>query len=260
MSSKRSVIPDMRYINRQVPIVQVARALDLRLDGVGKIHCWHADRHKNGDRTASVGIRTVNNTVKCFGCDSKPMGPIDLVMDARGIATPADAALWIAERFAVPSIPACKRLMGTEQRRSRVGYERGLGLLIRSGLWARLSAPAQAIAPVLLEHGDKDTPLAESLRVRMAYRTLARFSGVQSHNAIRKGLVELEEVGFVVLPPSAPSRSLDRQTATYVVTPNSDELWELANTTARQTQQEIAAEVELRRRQRNERLRSSRAD
>ena len=92
----------------------------------------------------------------------------------------------------------------------------------------------------------------------MAYRTLARFSGVQSHNAIRKGLVDLSEVGFLVLPPAVPSRCLDRRSATYIVTPNSRELWELAQTTARQTKQEIAAEVELRRRQRNERLRSIR--
>jgi hypothetical protein len=37
------------------------------------------------------------------------MGPIDLAMDVHGIGA-ADAALWIAERFTVPSIPARKRL------------------------------------------------------------------------------------------------------------------------------------------------------
>jgi len=56
VSSKRSGIPDMRYINRQVPIVKVARALDLRLEGASKIHCWHPDRHKNGDRLDIPGI------------------------------------------------------------------------------------------------------------------------------------------------------------------------------------------------------------
>jgi hypothetical protein len=260
MSSNQSGIPDMRYINRQIPIVKVASALDLRLDSVAKIHCWHPDRHKNGDRTASVGIRTSNNTVKCFGCDSKPMGPIDLVMDVLALTSPADAALWVAKHFTVPSIPPRKRLTEADGRRDRVGYERGLGMLIRSGLWAKLSAPAQAIAAVLLEFGEKGGPLDEALRVQMAYRALARFSGVQSHNAIRKGLVELGEVGFLVLPSDAPSRSLNRQPATYIVTPNSRELWDLAQTTARQTQQEIAAEVELRRRQRAERLRSSRGN
>src|ERR1035438_4002448 len=62
-------IPDMRFINRQVPIVDVARKLDLLLEGSSMIHCWHPEHHQHGDRTASVGIRASNNTVKCFGCD-----------------------------------------------------------------------------------------------------------------------------------------------------------------------------------------------
>jgi hypothetical protein len=41
-------IPDMRFINRELPIVNVARELDLRLDGVTKIHCWHPDQHQQG--------------------------------------------------------------------------------------------------------------------------------------------------------------------------------------------------------------------
>jgi hypothetical protein len=54
---RASGIPDMRYINREVRIVEVARKLDLRLDRPSKVHCWHPDRHQHGDRTASVGIR-----------------------------------------------------------------------------------------------------------------------------------------------------------------------------------------------------------
>jgi len=70
-------MPDICHISRQARTIELARELDLRLDGTSKIHCWHPDRHKHGDRTASVGIRTNNNTVKCFGCGSKPIGPID---------------------------------------------------------------------------------------------------------------------------------------------------------------------------------------
>lgn len=121
MSSNRSGIPDMRFIHREVPIVNVARALDLRLDGASKIHCWHPDRHKNGDRTASVGIRTTNNTVKCFGCGLGPIGPIDFVMDVLGLPA-ADAASWIAEQFPVPTIPAGKRLAEPDRWRGRIGY------------------------------------------------------------------------------------------------------------------------------------------
>ena len=117
----------MRFINREVPIGKLAQALELRLDGAGKIHCWHPARHKNGDRTASVGIRASNNTVKCFGCDSKPLGPIDLVMAVLELSA-ADAALWIAARFEVPKIPTGKRLVEADRCRSQAGCDRGLGL------------------------------------------------------------------------------------------------------------------------------------
>jgi hypothetical protein len=177
-------------------------------------------------------------------------------MDVLKIASPADAALWIAGRFPVPSIPARKRLEG-ERSRHRVGHERGLGLLIRSGLWARLSAPAQALGAVLLEFAEKRETHDHVLHVQMAYRTLARFSGVQSHNAIRRALVELSEMGFLILPRAA-ARFPDRQSSAYTVTPYSNELWELAQTVSRHTQQEANAEIELRRRQRNERLASRR--
>src|SRR6185369_15788329 len=100
---------DMRFINRELPIAEIAHALHLRFDGDRKIHCWHPERHKNSDRTASVGIRPGNNTVKCFGCDTRPIGPIDLVMDVLSMSSAANAALWIvAAGFNVPAIPAGK--------------------------------------------------------------------------------------------------------------------------------------------------------
>ena len=248
-------IPDMRFINKHVAVADVARALDLRLEGTTKIHCWHPERHKNGDRTASVGIRASNNTVKCFGCDSKPMGPIDLVMDVLNTASAADAALWIAARFQVPCIAPRKWLSGEDRPSNPVGREQGIELLIRSGIWAGLSEPAKAIAPVLLEFGEKVDAFGERRQTQVSYRKLARYSGIQSHNAIRKGLVELSDVGFLSLPPGTAVRSPDRRTSTYVVTPNSDALFELANAVARQTQQAVDAEIELRRHQRNDRLR-----
>jgi hypothetical protein len=252
--TQRCGIPDMRFINREVPIIDVARALDLRMDGSCKVHCWHPERHQHGDRTASVGIRKSNNTVKCFGCSSRPLGPIDLVMDVLSKAA-ADAALWIAERFEVPSIPARKRLTDSNLLRDRVGYERGLGLMIRSGLWGRLSEPAQAIAPVLLELAEKDRPTAEEQSIRISYIAITRYSGVRSPNAIRKALVELGELGFVRQAEAGLRQSPCRKVSLYVVVPNSNELWEMAQTYANQMRVEIEAERELRARLRAERIR-----
>jgi hypothetical protein len=244
----------MRFINRQVPIDKVARALDLRLDGLTKIHCWHPERHKNGDRTASVGIRSINNTVKCFGCDSKNMGPIDLVMDVLE-TTAADAALWIAGLFNVPSIPARKRQTVESRPRGAVGRERGLGLLVRSGLWGTLSESAKAVAPVLEEFSEKTVNPGCEPTLRMSYVAICRFSGLRSPNAIRKALLELGELGFVRLPESGLRQHPSRQPSLYIVTPDSDELYEAANAFAARQRVEIEAERELRSRLRTDRIR-----
>jgi len=248
-------IPDMRYINRQVPIVKVARELDLRVEGASKIHCWHPDRHQHGDRTASVGIRTRNNTVKCFGCDSKPLTPIDFVMDVLGLSA-ADAALWIAEHFDVPTIPKGKRLTEEPRFRSQAGCERGLGLLVRCGLFGTLSESARSLAVVFAEMCDKDEPMAYEFPVQISYGGITRYSGVVSSNAIRKALLALGEIGFLQLPEAGRRRSPQNPAATYIVTPNSNELNELAQAQAAQMRTEIAAERELRRRLRTEKTRA----
>jgi hypothetical protein len=258
MPSKPSTIPDMRYINRQVPIVEVARALGLRLDGTGKIHCWHPNQHKNGDRTASVGIERTHNTVKCFGCDSKPMGPIDLVMDVRMLAA-ADSALWIAERFKVPSIPAGKRLKDEDRWRGPIGHERGMQLLIRSGLFGSLSEATRPIALVLLEMSEKEKPTDQESSIQMSYEAITRYSGVRSPNAISKALRELGEIGFLRFPDARLCRCPSRPASHYIVTPNSNELYELAQTFAAQMKTEIAAERELRARLRREKVRAWKA-
>jgi hypothetical protein len=248
-----SGIPDMRYINREVRIREVARALDLKLDGPSKIHCWHPDRHKHGDRTASVGIRASNNTVKCFGCDSKPLGPIDLVMDVLHIAA-ADAALWIATRFTVPSVPR-RRPVPKPHASYRVGYENGIGLLVRSGLWGTLSEAARCIAPVLLEMAEKVSPASEEYTLQMSYVAISRFSGVRSPRAVRKALVELADIDFLRQPWANLQPHPDRSASSYIITPLSKELREAANAFAAQIRQEIAAEKELRKRAREQRIR-----
>jgi hypothetical protein len=248
-------IPDMRFINREVPIGKLAQALELRLDGAGKIHCWHPARHKNGDRTASVGIRASNNTVKCFGCDSKPLGPIDLVMAVLELSA-ADAALWIAARFEVPKIPTGKRLVEADRCRSQAGCDRGLGLLVRSGLWGTLSAPAQSAAAVLWETCEKDEPTTQEFPIRISYAGISRYSGVRSPNAIHKALMELGEIGFLKFPEAGLRRTPARTAAKYIVTPNSDELYELAQAFSAQMKTEIAAARELRARLRSEQIRA----
>jgi hypothetical protein len=243
----------MRYINREIGIIEVARALDLKIDGPSKIHCWHPDRHKHGDRTASVGVRANNNTVKCFGCDSKPLGPIDLVMDVLDMSA-ADAALWIAAFFHVPYVPR-RRPLPRPEAPYQVGYEHGIGLLVRSGLWGTLSEAARCIAPVLLEMAERIPLVSEKFMLEMSYVAISRFSGVRSHRAIRGALVDLIEIGFLRPTCARLLRRPERAASRYIITPLSDELREAANAFAAQIQQEITAEKELRKRAREQRIR-----
>jgi hypothetical protein len=105
---------------------------------------------------------------------------------------------------------------------------------------------------------ERQEPADEELSLRISYVGIARFSGVRSHRAIRKALLELGEIGFLRMPCAGLRRSPERNSSSYVVTPLSDELWDAGNAFAAQLRQEIAAEKELRKRARDLRVRKLR--
>jgi hypothetical protein len=183
------------------------------------------------------------------------MFPIDFVMDVL-VLPAADAAVWIAERFDVPTIPAGKRLAETDRWRGPVGYERGLELLVRSGLWGTLSEATRSIAPVFSAMSERKEPTDQEFSIRISYGGITRYSGISSPNAIHKALLELGEIGFLRFPEAGRRRSPENPASLYVVTPNSNELNELAQALSAQMKTEIAAERELRRRQRTEKTRA----
>jgi hypothetical protein len=203
-------IPDLKYINRSIPIAGIAQALDLKFGLNGNIHCWRGELHKNGDRTASVGIRNVNNTVKCFGCGLGPFGPADLVRSVLDIESVGDAARWISERFHVPELPRGKHLDQPARRRFQFGTESAIGLLVHSGLWARLKPGTRALAPVLLEFADREQG-KQVYHLQISYLAIRRYSGISSPNSIKAGLRELESIHwlpnrrFILSPTKKPS-------------------------------------------------------
>jgi hypothetical protein len=249
-------IPDLSHINRKIPVADVARALDLRFGDNGNIHCWDPERHQNSDRTASVGIRKANNTVKCFGCGAGPIGPVDLVMAVLQLKSPGEAARWIAGHFEVPDLPPGRHVVQQRRRIFRVGFEDEIGVLVRSGIWARLSTPARSLVAVLLELAERDSE-TQSLSAQLSYRTLSRYSGVASPNAIKKATLELQEIGWlsVIAGPRKPCSGPVREVSTYRLTPRSDELLELANANFAQQRAEIEIERKLRREARAQRSR-----
>ena len=252
-------IPDAQFIREKVPVAEVASALDLEVFDNRMIRCWHPERHHNGDRTPSVGIYRRYNKVKCFGiaCDGCVLGPIDLVMDVRE-CTLTEAIRWIAQRFEIPLIPKGKHLLKPRDRVARYGHERPIELLFRSGLWARMSRPAQGLAVAFVELAD-ESYLKESWELTISYRALARYSGsgLKSDASISKGLHELEFMGWLrrKQPRSRESNSPIRETTTYVVTPYSDSVRELANATAADLRAAIDEERQMRAEKRAERTR-----
>lgn len=184
--------------------------------------------------------------MKCFGCESKPMGPLDSVMDVLGFRLVADGAAWIAAHFEIPLIAKRKRLIEEARPAWSVGLEGPLGVLIRSSLWTRLSEATRSIAPVLVELGQKDVTDGSRI-VNISYRGISRYSGVSSPNAINRAIKELTEIGWLkCVSKKNLSAELRRPTGKYVITQYSDQLTENANFSYTQQRDEIAAERELR--------------
>ncbi len=220
------------------------------------IRCWHPERHHHGDRTPSVGIDRRFNKVKCFGCEGKLLGPIDLVVDVRGCSL-AVAIRWIAQRFEVPLIPKGKHLLRPKGHVARYGYERPIELLLRSGLWAKMSRPAQLLAVVFVEL-KVESQRDDSWELEISYRGLAQYSGLKSDASLSKGLKDLEGIGWLQRQRRRTGRSRGpvRETATYIVTPYSDSVRELAHATAADLRAAIDEERQMRAAKRAQRTRA----
>ena len=247
-----SGIPDMAFINRKIPVLDVAKALDLPFGGNGHIHCWFPERHKDNDRTASVGIQKSFNKVKCFGCNSRPLGPVDLVMSVKGLVA-GEAALWLSARFSVPSLPKGAHLTRkTERRGVQYGTEQPLELLVLSGLWAKLNTQTQRLLPALLSLAKKRSgnPVYD---LQISYGALKRYTGIASLSSVSKALSEAQAIGWLQKAQTR-NHGPHQPVAQYVLTPFSDELYELANAVAIEQSQIIEAEKELRREKRNHRI------
>ena len=250
-------IPDAQFIREQVPIADVASALGLEVFDGRMISCWHPEHHHHGDRTPSVGIDRRFNKVKCFGiaCTGQLLGPIDLVMDVRECNL-AEAIRWITQRFEVPLIPKGKHLLKPKGHVARYGYERPIELLLRSGLWAKMSRPAQLLAVTFVElkvEGQRD----ESWELGISYRGLAQYSGLKSDASVSKGLKDLERIGSLQRQRRRTGRSRGpvRETVAYIVTPYSDSVRELANATAADLRATTDEERQMRAEKRAQRTR-----
>ena len=217
------------------------------MEGDRMIHCWHAERHKNGDRTASVGIWKSTNKVKCFACATPPMGVIDLVMDVLSVDLRA-AIRWLAEHFTIKKYIAKGKHLAPRnpEHPYQVGHEQPIELLVGSGIWASLATQTQRIVPVLWKFARKAE--RDTFTVRLSYGAIMRYSGVCSSRSVKAAIDQLRDIGWLTVkqiecrPPMKP-------VSDYLLTPYGDEIMELANAMAVRIKAEIAMQKEIRKEQ-----------
>jgi hypothetical protein len=215
MARSRTGLPDMNYIRCEIPIIEVAQALGLKIKGRSSGHCWRVDHHKNGDRTPSISFS--KNRAKCHVCDVGSLSNIDLVM-AHENCSCGQAVAWIAARWEVPMLPKHSKLRRPERwTTGRVGVANCsiVESLVRSGFWAWLDDAGRAVLMALVCFAD---PLTGEATI--STRGLCRYSGKASRTTITGVISRLEIIGLL-----AVRREKDgaiRKVSTYRLTPDTD--------------------------------------
>jgi hypothetical protein len=239
---------DFKHINR-IPVVDVAQAIGYKIEGNDKdkqIVCPRSSEHKNKSQRFLTILGS--NKVVCRLCDTYPLSVLDMVREFDRIEDLTDAAECIAFYFPIiPEISPGSHLRNPTWDDVPPGCKDPLILLTASGIWAQLTVPAQRLIPVSLAFASKN----EESTVRVSYRALQRYSGIESPNSIRAAVTELEAIGFLKRRPlRARGNSPVKETAEYYVTPLSDRLREFANRISPQFGDAILIEKATRRQKR----------
>jgi len=246
--------PDISWMKKHVPIMGVARALGLTVRH-RKAKCWRAEKHRHGDASPSLSFFEKRNRCRCFVCDMRGgHSNIDLVMGVLGCDLPA-AVRWIAERFSVPNIkvgrPEGSALMSPSPYRVGVSGSEW-EVVVRSGMWGRMTHAEQAILFTLDNWKDADSGLT-----RMSYGGLMRFAGVGKRGNVAAAIKELARMH--ALQVSRGQRiGITRECSTYRVTLDNPKFLELCNAVFLDARKEISQEREYRASQKRERERTAR--
>jgi hypothetical protein len=214
VATSRDNLPDMEYMRKAIPIIEVADELGIRRSGASLAHCWR-EGHQHGDRSPSMSFH--KNRAKCFVCDAGSLSTIDLIMK-HGECSLADAVRWIEARWDVPRIAKNKKLSRPERWGTvPVGLANfPLENLVRAGLWAAFKDAERAVLVAILCFVD---PVARTAEI--SHRALCRYAGKASRTTIAKVIERFEHIGLVEVT-QAKTREGIRQVSTYKLTMNSE--------------------------------------
>ena len=189
-------LPDLKWINRETPILELAQQLDVPLRGT-KTECTEC----GADR---LTFRPSLNLWRCWNCDptGKNKTPIDLVMRYKNCSV-YEAAKWISERWPNVGRVQIERsenahgLTKHEYQRYRQiptpkGSKPSLQGLVASPGWREMPLSVRAVVITLLALTGSD----ENKSVTIGRRELGHLVGITDPNTIVKATREVETIGL----------------------------------------------------------------
>ena len=210
-------LPDMAWINRQVPILELAR--ELGLPSGRKITCPEC-------RSKRLTFSPRLNLWRCWKCDpnGERKSPLDLVMFILDLDV-YHAAVWIGERWAISSKVQPERTQSergvskpvfSQMRRIPVKDKSkpSLPALVTSMGWTRLSSRARLVAVLLFAAAQE----SEDHTFTISRAGLADWSGIrQSNGSWARINRELEDIGLFAVDRGLGGR-LNPKLTTYRLT------------------------------------------
>jgi hypothetical protein len=189
-------LPDFKWINSEIPILEVAQRLGLAVRGKKAICPACAKRR--------LTFTTVHNGWKCWNCApaGKMHSVIDLVMLYRN-CSPYDAARWIGEHWKVAGRIQVERSENARGE-TRHTYRRyrpipvpdkskpSIQALVASPGWPEMPLSTRAIAVTLFAMVETN----DNRVVSISRRELGTLAGVHKPIAIARAVRELEAIGL----------------------------------------------------------------
>ena len=194
-----TAMPDMKFINSQIPILEVARALGLEVRG-RKATCPECQKRR---LTFSVKL----NCWRCWNCDpvGKRKTAIDLVMFFLNVDA-YNAAAWIRKRWNVVGQVQVERSENKHGLTKHV-YRRvrsipiperdkpSLQAVVTSPGWRDMSLSARVVAMTLLALARMDA----NNSVTIDRKGLSYLTGITDPNTLAKANRELQAIGLFAI-------------------------------------------------------------
>jgi hypothetical protein len=235
--------PDIAWIRKNVAILEVGKALGLRIRH-RRAKCWRPENHAHGDANPSLHFFERGNRVRCFVCDMRGgHSNVDLVMGVLGV-TVGEAVRWIAERFTVPNVKPGRPLGKREVQAVpyRVGVQGSeFELLVRSGMFGKLPAPERTILVALAHFRDPDSGLSQ-----LSYTAIQRYAGVASRATVARALRRLARLHAIEIHPGLRI-GITRKCSAYRVTLEDPKFLHLCNEVCRISREQVVQERNYRR-------------